>query len=159
MLWCRGGAGHAVHCSLLHHQREKFSSELLVSALSLAHDNTLQHDILECQTRNKKFISVFGVAWGAIPEIDIKSEFLRFLGYNRAWVTAVWKWLFPSLIYGISWWCFCNLVNVIVITRYGLLSSLQPGQQTIQAPRHWSATSTYLEGLASQEFSDSISCF
>ena len=49
-----GGSGHAVHCSLLHHQRERFSSELEVSALSLAHDNNLHHDILECQTRNKE---------------------------------------------------------------------------------------------------------
>ena len=48
-----GGSGHAVHCSLLHHQREKFCSELSVSALSLAHDNDLHHDIVECQTRHK----------------------------------------------------------------------------------------------------------
>jgi len=95
-----GGSGHAVHCSLLHHQKENFSSELEVAALSLAHDNSLHHDTVECQTKNKRFISVFGVAWGAIPEIDLKSEFLRFLGPNRAWITAVWKWIFPSLISG-----------------------------------------------------------
>ena len=56
ILICR--SGHAVHCSLLHHQREKFSSELEVSALSLAHDNKLHHDILECQTRNKETLTL-----------------------------------------------------------------------------------------------------
>ena len=45
---------------------------------------------------------MFGVAWGAIPEIDLKSEFLRFMGHNRAWVTAFWKWIFPSVITGID---------------------------------------------------------
>ena len=47
-------AGHAVNCSLLHHQAEKFSSELEVSALSLAHDKDLHHDIVECQTRHQE---------------------------------------------------------------------------------------------------------
>ena len=27
--------------------------------------------------------------------MDLGSEFLRFLGPNRGWVVAVWKWLFP----------------------------------------------------------------
>ena len=56
---------------------------------------------------------MFGVAWGAIPEIDLKSEFLRFMGHNRAWVTAFWKWIFPSVITGIEMIvflkpCYCS---------------------------------------------------
>ena len=101
-----------MHCSLLHHHGEKFSSELLYSALSLARHRDYSHDIIECQTRDRSFASIFGVAWGIIPEVrtvwtrglphyvglhkvDLGSEFLRFLGPNRGWVVAVWKWLFP----------------------------------------------------------------
>ena len=31
----------------------------------------------------------------ALRKVDLGSEFLRFLGPNRGWVVAVWKWLFP----------------------------------------------------------------
>ena len=30
-----------------------------------------------------------------LHKVDLGSEFLRFLGPNRGWVVAVWKWLFP----------------------------------------------------------------
>ena len=61
--------GHGVHCSLLHHHGEKFSSELLYSALCLARHRHYSHDIIECQTRDRSFASIFGVAWGIIPEV------------------------------------------------------------------------------------------
>ena len=38
---------------------------------------------------------MFGVAWGVIPEVDLESEFLRWMGPNRGWFVAIWKWLFP----------------------------------------------------------------
>ena len=91
-----GGSGHAVHCSLLHHHGEKFSSEIPFSALSLARQKELQHDIIECQTNTRDFVSMFGVAWGIIPEVDLRSEFLRWMGPNRGYVLAFWKWLFPT---------------------------------------------------------------
>ena len=55
------------------------------------------------------------MAWGAIPEIDLKSEFLRFMGPNRAWVTAIWKWIFPSLISGLK----KNIWNLVIIKTLG----------------------------------------
>ena len=50
---------------------------------------------MECQTRDREFASVFGVAWGVIPEVDLESEFLRWMGPNRGWFVAIWKWMFP----------------------------------------------------------------
>jgi len=89
-----GGSGHGVHCSLLHRFKEKFASEIPFSCLSLARHENYRHDIIECQTKKKDFASVFGVAWGIIPEVDFDSEFLRFMGPSRGWVLAVWKWIF-----------------------------------------------------------------
>ena len=61
--------GHAVHCSLLHHQGEKFSSELEVSALSLAHNTNLNHDIVECQTKHKETqaVATKNITWPESP--------------------------------------------------------------------------------------------
>ena len=40
----------------------------------LSRGETTPVDYLECETEDRRFLSVFGVAWGAIPDCDIRSE-------------------------------------------------------------------------------------
>ena len=70
-------SGHGVHNSILHYMGEKFSNEVLFSALSLARQEDFRQDILECETKSRRFVSMFGVAWGIIPEVDLDSEIFR----------------------------------------------------------------------------------
>ena len=93
--------GHGVHNSLLSYMGEKFSSEVLFSALSLARQENFRQDIIECETQRRKFVSMFGVAWGIIPEVDLDSEIFRFIGSSRGWLMAVWKWLWPKFQPGV----------------------------------------------------------
>jgi len=90
-----GGSGHAMHCSLLFHQKEPFDQEYVVSALNVAHGNSMAYDYIECSTKSSKFISLFGIAWGVIPFCDVGSEFMRFLGPSRGKILALWRWIFP----------------------------------------------------------------
>ena len=96
-----GYIGHGVHNSLLHYMGEKFSNEVLYSALSLARQEDFRQDILECETKTRRFVSMFGVAWGIIPEVDLDSEIFRFIGSSRGWLMAAWKWLWPKFQPGV----------------------------------------------------------
>ena len=80
---------------------EKFSNEVLYSALSLARQEDFRQDILECETKTRRFVSMFGVAWGIIPEVDLDSEIFRFIGSSRGWLMAAWKWLWPKFQPGV----------------------------------------------------------
>ena len=80
---------------------EKFSNEVLYSALSLARQEDFRHDIIECETKTRRFVSMFGVAWGIIPEVDLDSEIFRFIGSSRGWLMAAWKWLWPKFQPGV----------------------------------------------------------
>lgn len=95
-----GGSGHAVHCSLLHHQGEDFSQELEVATLNISRGRSRVSDVIECSSGGRKFVSIFGVSWGVIPECDLGSEFLRWLGPNRGYILAVWRILVPRLHHG-----------------------------------------------------------
>jgi len=90
-----GGSGHAMHCSLLYHQKESFDQEYIVSALNIGRGNSMVYDHIECTTEDKSYISLFGVAWGVIPEVDVGSEFMRFLGPNRGRLLGIWRWFIP----------------------------------------------------------------
>lgn len=96
-----GYLGHGVHNSILHYMGEKFSSEVLYSALSLARQEDFRQDIIECETKSRRFVSMFGVAWGIIPEVDLDSEIFRFIGSSRGWLMAAWKWLWPKFQPGV----------------------------------------------------------
>ena len=53
-------------------------------------------DYVECEAEaGFRCASMFGVAWGVIPECDLGSEFMRFLGPSRGWLLAAWRWFFP----------------------------------------------------------------
>ena len=90
-----GGSGHAMHCSLLFHQQEKFDQEYEVSALNIGRGNLKTYDYIECSTKSSTFVSLFGVAWGVIPEVDVGSEFMRFLGPSRGRLLGIWRLIFP----------------------------------------------------------------
>jgi len=95
-----GGSGHGVHCSLLYHQGEAFSQELEVAAMNLARGRLMASDYIECQTGESRFLSIFGVAWGVIPECDLASEFLRRLGPIRGYLLAMFRIIVPRLHHG-----------------------------------------------------------
>jgi len=95
-----GGTGHGVHCSLLYHQGEAFSQELEVAAMNLARGRQMASDYIECQAGESRFLSIFGVAWGVIPECDLASEFLRRLGPIRGYFLAMFRIILPRLHHG-----------------------------------------------------------
>jgi len=88
-----GGSGNAIHCSLLHEQGEDFRDELSVAGLNLARGETTPADYIECETEDRRFLSMFGVAWGLIPDCDIRSEVIRWAGFAR-----VYLWLFLRIL-------------------------------------------------------------
>jgi len=89
-----GGSGNAVHCSLMFQLKEQFADEVTVAALNIASGVSHQADFIECETRERKFICIFGVAWGFIPEADIGSEVIRWMGPNRAYLWVAWRVIF-----------------------------------------------------------------
>jgi len=103
-----GGSGHAVHCSLLFHQGEAFSQEVQVATMNLARGRMMASDYIECQAGNSNFLSIFGVAWGVIPECDLGSEFLRKLGPMRGYFFAMLRIIVPRLHYGTVYYLPAN---------------------------------------------------
>ena len=95
-----GGSGNAVHCSLLFQLGEQFSDEVTIAGLNIANGNSQQADYIECETQEKKFLSIFGIAWGFIPEADLGSEVIRWMGPNRAYLWVGWRVLFPITYVG-----------------------------------------------------------
>merc|ERR1712142_1207152 len=95
-----GGSGHAMHCSLLFHQKERFDQEYVVSALNIGRGNLMTYDYIECSNKTSKFVSLFGVAWGVVPEVDVGSEFMRFLGPNRGRLLGLWRLIYPRFHQG-----------------------------------------------------------
>jgi len=96
-----GGSGNAIHCSLLHQQLEDFRDELLVAALNIARGSAVAGDYIDCQTDTKRFSSLFGVAWGLIPDCDIGSEVIRWAGFMRAYLWLVFRIMKPRTYSGV----------------------------------------------------------
>jgi len=95
-----GGSGNAVHCSLLHQLGERFDDEVKVAALNILKGESQPVDYIECETREARFLSIFGVAWGFIPEADIGSEVLRFMGPSRSYLWVAWRFCFLRVFSG-----------------------------------------------------------
>ena len=60
-MFCKGGSGNAIHCSLLYQQREHFADELLVSALNIARWKQVSkklkvHEALDSHWANKIYV-------------------------------------------------------------------------------------------------------
>jgi len=90
-----GGSGNAVHCSLMFQLGEHFSDEVTIAGMNIANGFSQQADYIECETQERKFLSIFGIAWGFIPEADLGSEVIRWMGPNRAYLWVGWRVLFP----------------------------------------------------------------
>jgi len=95
-----GGSGNAVHCSLLHQLAESFDDEVKVAGLNILKGESRPVDYIECETREARFLSIFGVAWGFIPEADIGSEVLRWMGPSRAYLWVAWRFCFLRVFSG-----------------------------------------------------------
>merc|ERR1719495_126439 len=95
-----GGSGNAIHCSLLHQQNEDFRDELLVSGLNIARGELTAGDYIECRTEERSFCSMFGVAWGLIPDCDLSSETIRWAGFMRVYPWLLSRILKPSFYKG-----------------------------------------------------------
>jgi len=95
-----GGSGNAVHCSLLHQMAEHFDDEVKVAGLNILKGESRPVDYIECETREARFLSIFGVAWGFIPEADIGSEVLRWMGPSRSYLWVAWRFCFLRVFSG-----------------------------------------------------------
>lgn len=102
-----GGSGNALNCSLLRQMEQPFDGiNGLGTNGSLANiisgtrfKRTTGLDFIEVETDGKKLLSFLGVTIGLIADVDLGTEFLRFLGYMRAYVAAVYRILFPKLYF------------------------------------------------------------
>merc|ERR1711892_134162 len=95
-----GGSGNAVHCSLMFQLKEKFADEATVAGLNIAKGFSQQADFIECETEQRKLVSIFGIAWGFIPAADLGSEVIRWMGPSRAYLWVAWRVLFPLFYAG-----------------------------------------------------------
>lgn len=95
-----GGSGNAVHCSLVFQLGEVFADEVAVAGLNIANGVSQPADFIECETKDRTFVSIFGIAWGFIPEADIGSEVIRWMGPSRAYLWVAWRMLFPVFYAG-----------------------------------------------------------
>lgn len=99
-----GGSGNALNCSLLHQMKQPFDGMNKLGTNG-ALDNVMNGirnqritglDFLEVETDGKKMLCFLGVTIGLVADVDLGSEFLRFLGYIRAYLLCVLKVICPK---------------------------------------------------------------
>lgn len=94
-----GGSGCALNCSLLRYLNQSFAEEMGAekSARNVLSGTTTPLDLIEVELcTGEKAVSFLGVTIGAIADCDINSEWLRCLGFIRAYLYIGWRFLFPS---------------------------------------------------------------
>ena len=99
-----GGSGNALNCSLLHQMKQPFdgmnklgTNGALENIMNgVQKQKTTGLDFLEVETDGKKMLCFLGVTIGLIADVDLGSEFLRFMGYIRAYLLCVWKIIKPK---------------------------------------------------------------
>lgn len=100
-----GGSGNALNCSLLRQLDQPFdgmnklgTNAALENVMSgLKNKRTTGLDFIEVETKDcRKLLSFLGVTIGLIADVDLGTEFLRFLGYIRAYLAVVFKIIFPK---------------------------------------------------------------
>ena len=99
-----GGSGNALNCSLLRQTKQNFdginglgTDDSLVNVVQgIQLKQTTGLDFIEVETDGKKVLSFLGVTIGFIADVDLGTEFLRFLGYMRAYPAVIYRILFPK---------------------------------------------------------------
>merc|ERR1712150_39124 len=99
-----GGSGNALNCSLLHQMKQPFdgmnklgTNGALDNVMNgLKYQRTTGLDFIEVETDGKKTLCFLGVTIGLVADVDLGSEFLRFLGYIRAYLLCVLKVIWPK---------------------------------------------------------------
>ena len=99
-----GGSGNALNCSLLHQMKQPFdgmnklgTNGALDNVMNgLKNQRTTGLDFIEVETDGKKTLCFLGVTIGLVADVDLGSEFLRFLGYIRAYLLCVLKVIWPK---------------------------------------------------------------
>ena len=102
-----GGSGNALNCSLLRQMEQPFdginglgTNGALENIMSgTKHERTTGLDFIEVETDGKKMLSFLGVTIGLIADVDLGTEFLRFLGYMRAYLAVIYRIMFPKSYY------------------------------------------------------------
>ncbi|PIK54929.1 Sphingosine kinase 1 [Apostichopus japonicus] len=83
------GSGNALATAMLVSKQEQcFKNSHLHSALLAAKGRPTPMDVVEVHYGKKKVYSFLAVAWGIISDIDIESEWLRFMGSPRFTIQA-----------------------------------------------------------------------
>ena len=107
-----GGSGNALNCALLYQMKQPFdgmnklgTNGALENIMSgIKHNRTTSLDFIEVETDEKRVITFLGVTMGLIADVDLGTEFLRFLGYMRAYLAVIWKIIFPKSYYLKLWY-------------------------------------------------------
>merc|ERR1712110_966557 len=99
-----GGLGNALNCSVLHQLKQPLDGVNNLGAkhsannvaLGAKNSNTTGLDFIEVETHDgHKLLSFLGVTIGLVADVDLGSEFARFLGYIRAYFLVAYRILFP----------------------------------------------------------------
>ena len=107
-----GGSGNALSCALLHQMKQPFdgmnnlgTNGALKNIINgLKYRKTTNLDFIEVETDGKRVITFLGVTMGLIADVDLGTEFLRFLGYMRAYLAVLWRIIFPKSYYIKLWY-------------------------------------------------------
>ena len=102
-----GGSGNALNCSLLHQMKQPFdgmnnlgTNGALENVIGgLTHETKTGLDFIEVETDGMKLLTFLGVTVGLIADVDLGTEFLRFLGYIRAYLAVIFRIIFPKSYY------------------------------------------------------------
>jgi len=84
-----GGTSNGLAMSILHSSHESYGE--IESTFLICKGQSSPIDLSYYETRSTSYASFLTFSWGLIADVDLESEFLRFLGVLRNDVWAVWR--------------------------------------------------------------------
>nr|XP_016926201.1 sphingosine kinase 2 [Drosophila suzukii] len=86
------GSGNGLARSIAHCYNEPyFSKPVLGAALTVISGRSSPMDVVRVQLQNRSLYSFLSIGWGLISDVDIESERIRLLGYQRFTVWTLYR--------------------------------------------------------------------
>ncbi|KAH8288026.1 hypothetical protein KR018_000998 [Drosophila ironensis] len=86
------GSGNGLARSIAHGYNEPyFSKPVLGAALTVISGRSSPMDVVRVQLQNRSVYSFLSIGWGFISDVDIESERIRLLGYQRFTVWTLYR--------------------------------------------------------------------
>ncbi|XP_017127095.1 sphingosine kinase 2 [Drosophila elegans] len=86
------GSGNGLARSIAHCYNEPyFSKPVLGAALTVISGRSSPMDVVRVQLQNRSLYSFLSIGWGLISDVDIESERIRLLGYQRFTIWTLYR--------------------------------------------------------------------